>query len=240
MSQPLGEVDQKALLRWAFQRRSEISKILSRMPARESRTGVETLISRVSRLETNLVGGTDPIEAWDEFVEFLDGEGADAWEYYLKQQEAVDKELQEAERRKARDRLAALAARVAVKARNKYQGGPNAQVGTVIAGLVDVTTGRTWVGTSGVAAHATAAHPVMTALLDRTRDVEKWPVASCAEVDAMKQYLHANNITSLQEIPAESLFFHAETWNEEARKWQGRSACKNCSQWFTKIQAQRV
>jgi hypothetical protein len=118
MSQPLGtigEVDQKALLQWAFQRRSEISKILSKMPARESRTEVETLISRVSRLETNLVGGTDPIEAWDEFVEFLDGEGADAWEYYLKQQEAVDKELQE----------------------------------------------------------ATAAHPAMTTLLDRTRDVEK-------------------------------------------------------------------
>jgi hypothetical protein len=236
----IGEVDQKTLLQWAFQRRSEISKILSKMPARESRSGVEALIGRLSRFETNLVEGRDPIEAWDEFVEFLDGTGADAWEYYLQKQEAIDKELQEAERRQARNRFAALAAREAIKTRNKYPGGPNSQVGTVIAGLVDVTTGLTWVGTSGIAAHKIPTHSVMTTLLKDTRDVEGWPVASCAEVDAMKQYLRDSGITSVKNIPTEALYFHAETWNEKARKWQGRSACKNCSQWFAKIQAERV
>jgi hypothetical protein len=50
----------------------------------------------------------------------------------------------------------------------------------------------------------------------------------------------AGRLTRVGKIPAGVLYFHAETWNEEKRKWQGRSACKNCSQWFDKIDAQRV
>jgi hypothetical protein len=88
--------------------------------------------------------------------------------------------------------------------------------------------------------HQYASHTVMTELLKGTKQAMEWPVASCGEVDALKQYLHDVGITSVAKIPSGSLYFHAETWNDKAGKWQGRSACKNCSQWFEKIGAQRV
>ncbi len=244
MSQPfgaIGEVDRKTLLGWAYQRRSEASSIYKTMTVHQPRTAVEELIERLRKLEGSLVDeGRDPIKAWDAFIAFLDDYDTGGWTFYLERQAAIDKEIEDEERRLTRQRLAALAATEAVAMRNKYPGGPNVLVGTVIAGLVDVETGRTWIGTSGQTAHTRAAHTVMTNLLKGTVKAEEWPVAACAEVDAMKQYLHDMGIDSADGIPADTLYFHAETWNSSAGKWQGRAACKNCSQWFKKISAQRV
>ena len=93
--------------------------------------------------------------------------------------------------------------------------------------------GNTYLGTSG---HG-ALHAVMGKLLVGVQKVEDWPTNVCGEIDAMNQYLAGNPWTEIAQIPKGELFSHAETWDATARKWKGRSACKNCEQWLKKIEA---
>lgn len=244
MSEPhrqITEIDRTALKNWAYQRRSEMSAILRKMKVGDPKDAVEELIKRLGTLESSMLSEeVDPMTAWSAFIDYLDEKDSGGWSFYLEKQAILDKELEETRRKEAIERFAALAATKAVQFRKGHAGGPGSTVGTVVAGLANVEDGSSWVGTSGVSLHKYASHPVMAKLLANTHQAEDWPVEACAEVDAMKQYLHQANITSVDQIPKGALFFHAETWDDRKRVWKGRSACANCSQWFEKIGAKRV
>ncbi|MGW0595212.1 alpha/beta fold hydrolase [Streptosporangium sp. NPDC002607] len=97
-------------------------------------------------------------------------------------------------------------------------------------------TGKTWPGTSGEYS-LSKKHPVMAKVLAGVTQVEEWPVTACGEVAAMNAYLNSAGITDVSKIPRDTLYFHAQTWNAMAGKWQARSGCGNCRQWVTKIGA---
>src|SRR5205085_1024247 len=107
--------------------------------------------------------------------------------------------------------------------------GPDGTTGKTIAAAVELSTGRTWVGHSGISNHKQAAVAAMTALLTGCLQVEDWPNASCAEVDVMKQAM-----TDGADYE-EELWFHAYTWDEQKNRWVGKTWCRNCAQWAKKI-----
>lgn len=178
------------------------------------------------------------------FAKWRDGEGESAWERFralraeLLDRERRERELEEAERRRGnRDACRQAAISAAIELRDANPQGPNARVGTVCAGLAHIS-GVVWRGTSG--APLSDLHPVMGTLLSGVVQIEKWPVGACGEVHAMNQYLTAQSIDKVSDIKGEDLFSHAETWNDVERKWQGRAACKNCSQWMDKVKINRA
>lgn len=180
------------------------------------------------------------------FEEWKVYDGYEAWPAFESAQAPVSTEAKAvlAEQTRVRDHRdnSATATSLAVALARQNPGGPNVNVGTVIAGLAD-SAGGSWTGTSG---HGGTLHAVMLELLSRVNKVEEWPVAVCGEVDAMNKYLNARGIQSIADIPRGGLFSHAETWGWPSEKdrrtgrngrWQGRAACANCEQWLTRIGA---
>jgi hypothetical protein len=167
-----------------------------------------------------------------------------AWAYYRTDRQKKERAEEEERQRLERERRRSLARQAAIGFRDRYPAGPASQnhVGTVVAGLVDVTLPlpgkRYWLGTSGVDNHKIQQEPVMADLLKGVKQLEDWPVTACAEVDVMKQYIVAMGITDKARIDGSVLFFHAETWDETQKRWKARTACGNCSQWISAIGAE--
>lgn len=186
-----------------------------------------------------------PTAIVDDFVVWKGDKGYGDWPLFETAQNRI---VAEARKRKANLDLAKQVAKIAENARamaisrrNRFPNGPNGVVGTVCAGLADST--GTWGGTSG---HNDVLHDVMKTLLSPVQQVEKWPVGTCGEVQAMNQYLKDRNIKSVNDIPRGSLYSHAETWKWPTAKeqekgingtWGSRGACLNCEQWLNKIGA---
>ncbi|MEV4747475.1 hypothetical protein AB0K21_13965 [Streptosporangium sp. NPDC049248] len=202
--------------------------------------GVELLMNRLRRLESAIIGGTSEASARAAFIDWVNDNDGGGWAYYLTKKAEADRQEAEAQAKARHERITASAREEAVSLRNKHPGGKGVAVGTVIVGLADTITGKTYTGTSGAYTYADKRHAVMEELLVGVPQVEDWPVNACAEVDAMNKLLIARKITKKSEIKAETLYFHAETWNSTSGKWQARSACKNCDVWLKKIGAGRV
>ncbi|WP_030922694.1 YwqJ-related putative deaminase [Streptosporangium amethystogenes] len=226
---------------WAFGARTLLDGFFRKMTILNmEKDGVELLMKRLSRLELAIIEGTSEASARAAFIDWVEENDGGGWTYYLTKKAEVDRQEAEAQAKRRHEMIIASAREEAVGLRKKYPGGKGATVGTVIVGLADTTTGKTYTGTSGAYVHADKRHSVMEALLVGVPQVEDWPVNACAEVDAMNKLLIAREITKKSEIQVETLYFHAETWNGKAGKWQARSACKNCDVWLKKIGACRI
>ncbi|MFC6084327.1 hypothetical protein [Sphaerisporangium aureirubrum] len=226
---------------WALKARQDLARYIKPLTIRDDvKPYAEAVEKQLVALESAIgVKKTDQSVARAEFITWLLRNDYGGFQFYV---DSKDKEILEANRLAAEaavNKIIASARDAAVQLRNQHGGGSGAAVGTVVSGLADVTTGNTYTGTSGNFAYVTQ-HAVMLTLLAQTTQVENWPVTGCAEVDAMNNYLHHMNITSVAGIPRGKLFFHAETWNSNSRKWQPRSACSNCDQWIAKIGAGRI
>lgn len=206
---------------------------------------MQAVAKRLAQVERDAqIRERDPNAIWDEFTAWQQSaEGTLAWLRFKElrdewaERKRKEREREEAERRRGNReacRQAAVSAAIALRDANPR--GPNARVGTVCAGLAHIS-GIVWTGTSG---GALDLHPVMRTLLDGIGQIEDWPLAACGEVHAMNQYLTAQGIGSINEIDGEDLFSHAETWNAVENKWQGRAACRNCSQWMDKVKINRA
>lgn len=176
-------------------------------------------------------------------------DAGNAWNSYHAWQKAKDQQAEEEKLSRERHEIALRAVDKAQEICKNNNGGPtdDNKLGTVVAGLADVAHQRFWAGTSGVPHHLVQSHPVMTELLKGTHQAQDWPVEACAEVDVMKQYLTSFKIRSVSEIDGKSLYFHAEGWSlinsknpAGGYRWKPWAACNNCSQWFGKINAQRI
>ncbi|MGJ6963499.1 hypothetical protein ACSDR0_16470 [Streptosporangium sp. G11] len=223
---------------WAFGARTLLKGFYDKMTiANKEKPYVELLMTKLSRLESAIIGGTAETVARTTFVEWVRDEDEGGWSYYVQVKAAEDLRLAREAREARRQEIIGKARSEAVKARSRYSSGNNSAVGMVISGLADTVSDTVYVGTSGAYAYAKVQHPVMKELLTGVAMVESWPVTGCAEVDAMNQFLIARAITRKAQIEPGTLYFHAETWNEKSGKWQARGACKNCGQWLSKIEA---
>ncbi|GAA3421450.1 hypothetical protein [Streptosporangium vulgare] len=226
---------------WAFGARTLLDGFHRKMTILDrEKEGVDLLMKRLSRLEFSIVSGTSEGSARGAFVEWVEENDAGGWAYYLAKKAEVEREQAEEQAKRRHEMIIASAREEAVNLRRKYPGGKGTAVGTVIVGLADTVTGKTYTGTSGAYAYADKQHAVMEELLAGVPEVESWPVNACAEVEAMNKLLIARKITKKSEIQAGTLYFHAETWNSRDGKWQARSACKNCDVWLKKIGACRI
>lgn len=235
------QVPRTGVKEWAFSARSLLDGFFRRMTILDrEKDGVELLTQRLLRLESAIIGGTDEGTARAAFVTWVEENDGGGWAYYLGKKAEVERQKAEEQAKRRHEAIISSAREEAVTLRKKYPGGKGSAVGTVIVGLADTITGKTYTGTSGAYAQATKKHRVMEELLAGVPQVEDWPVNACAEVEAMNKFLNAGEITKKSEIQAETLYFHAETWNEKSGKWQARSACKNCDVWLKKIGACRI
>lgn len=204
----------------------------------------------LAKTENSITPSTSKRTVNKQFKQQLEAkELVEAWNSYLEWQKAQDEQAEEAALNKKRNEDARRAAKEARRICNENPRGPtdDNDLGTVVAALADVGHQRVWSGTSGVPHHRVQSHPVMTELLKGTYRAEDWPVEACAEVDVMKQYLTDLQITGISEIDGENLYFHADGWSlinpknsDGGYRWKPWAACRNCSQWFEKINAQRI
>ncbi|MFF5210144.1 hypothetical protein [Streptosporangium sp. NPDC000396] len=228
------------LKKWALNARMFLQDaIKADQPVGSFADALEALRSRMASLETSLLNGTAESEARKAFITWVREKSTQgAWVYYATKKVEADR-LKAAEAA-----LKTHAARIdrarseAIKTRNTSAAMGSAY-GTVIAGLSDSSSDDYWIGTSGAYTRSAQQHPVMQELLAGVGQGEAWPVNACAEVDAMNQYLIARGFTRKAQIPAGTLYFHAETWNYDEGKWQARKTCGNCSGWIKKIDGRR-
>lgn len=114
----------------------------------------------------------------------------------------------------------------------RHSHGPDQQTGKTIACFVQVTDLACYIGHSGFGHHnqqvGHQSQQRMTQLLNGVGQVEEWDVDVCAEVDCMKQALHAG-------ASEDDLVWYCFTWNGKTMRWTGRSACFNCRQWLAKL-----
>ncbi|WP_433249500.1 hypothetical protein ACQPYK_02485 [Streptosporangium sp. CA-135522] len=200
---------------------------------------LEALRRRMASLESSLLGGTTESEARKAFITWVREKSTEgAWAYYAAKKVEADRLKAVEEARKTHALRIDRARSEAIKLRNTPAVMGSAY-GTVVAGLSDTASDDYWIGTSGAYTRADQQHPVMRELLADVGQAEAWPVEACAEVDAMNQYLIARGFTRKNQIPLGTLYFHAETWNYEASKWQSRKTCGNCSAWIKKIDGRR-
>ncbi|MCT9929798.1 hypothetical protein N5079_06140 [Planotetraspora sp. A-T 1434] len=241
---------------WFYLRRAQVEALARSMTIKSdiSPDVMEFLGRKLRTMEGRLTGGIPPATVVNDLQAWL-GEGGDhgAWDFYVaaqtKQDQAELARQAEAARSLAVDQARNRASAAAIALTKTYGSGLLSDRGTgrVIAGLAVVNTPATFTGISGVDKHTHPSHPVIDELLKGTHKAEEWPQASCAEVDALKSYLHAAAppITSIAQIPRGALVFHAQVWNiggprggkSSTPHWQARGACANCSQWVEKIGA---
>jgi hypothetical protein len=215
---------------------------------------MDALWRKLGALETQAGGNTPLATVVQDFQQWLVYPNEDAWEFYVAEQRKLDAAELERQRQAAQERAVSTAKQEAVDAAialtRTYGQGLLSDRGTgrVIAGLAFVNNaGVTYTGISGVNMHTHATHPLIDELLKGTHQAEEWPQKSCAEVDALKTYLHTTvpAINSIAQIPQDTLVFHARVWNPGGVQsgktvtphWQPRGACKNCLQWVDKIGA---
>lgn len=244
---------------WFYQRRVQVEGLARQLNPKSdfSQDTMERLGAKIRNAETRLAGGEDHVAVVADFRAWVvDGSDYGAWNYYKTWQLAQDQAAADALAKAAAEQALSDAKNAANRAatsetKKRPRGLMNSDntAGRVIAGLAFIgTPGVTYFGISGVDMHAASGLPVnqvITALLSGATQAEKWPLAACAEVDALKRYLTANGITSVAAIPKDTLVFHAEVWNPGQQwdgkttspHWQPRAACKNCKQWIGKIGA---
>ncbi len=242
---------------WLFLRRAQVWSLVKTLTIKSEigKDTMEALWKKLGALEVQALGNTPLNVVIGDLQEWLDAyKDGGAWDYYVTEQKRLDAvELaRQAEAAKARavGEAKQRAVDAAVALSKTYGNGllSDRQTGRVIAGLAMVNNaGLTYTGISGVDMHIHATHPVIDELLRGTHKAEEWPQTSCAEVDALKSYLHAAipAINSVAQIPRDTLVFHARVWNTGGSKsgkaatphWQPRGACANCSQWVEKIGA---
>lgn len=259
---PATTVTSADLASWLFQRRSQVKALVVNRGPHSDYDGdtMELLLKKLQSLDSSLAtSALTPAQVVQNLQTWL-GQEKDhgVWNYYVNDQLAKDD--RERQRQRGEDEAQRLTrakndARVAagqVAGENSHgmlsSRESEQPVGRVIAGLALIgQPGVTYRGISGVDKHLHATHALVSALLAGTQQAEAWPVASCAEVDALKRFLHAQQ-PPLAAIPADTLVFHAMVWHpggkwggkETTARWQDRSACKNCAQWFSKIGAIRA
>ncbi|MEZ0074758.1 hypothetical protein [Planotetraspora sp. GP83] len=229
--------------KWAFDRYKEVEALHARMSIQESdpsKDDVEKVVKRLRALEIAVaVNHEDPVAAKQRFEDWARREAKVAWLYYVEHWKKQKAKEEEENARKERDRRKLLARQAVVEFRKTYAGAPDpeSEVGTVLAGLVDVKTGLVWLGSSGVPNRRYALTTIMRDILKNVRQVEKWKTDVCAEVDVMNTYIKEIGITSPADIVGKNLNFHAETWDDLRQVWKARGACGNCRQWITDINA---
>jgi hypothetical protein len=246
--------DSKKLSEWAHARRTEAEAIRVGMSLRNSypsQQEVEELRDKLGALNSALARSADPVVSRAKLVDALKSPLTPlygAWIYYLQMQAQLDQKRRAQEEENERQRRRQLASTVAVQYRNSH----HSPSGTVVTGLVDLSTATTWAGPSGSANRAIPVlHPVMSALLAKTNAVAEWPTAGCGEVNVMNSYLYTTTYNSIDAVPKNNLVFHSETYDDGKPKqtaggkvipaatpgWKGRGACPNCKQWMALIGA---
>lgn len=242
---------------WVGLRRAQVlvlSKTLT-IQSKVGRDAMDALWSKLGTLASQAAGNTPLDTLIRDFQQWVDTYPNDeAWDFYVAEQQKLDaaelaRQMEAAKVRAVSD-AKQRAVDAAIALTKTYGGGLLSDRGTgrVIAGLAIVNNaGVTYSGISGVDMHTHTTHQVIGELLKGTNQAEDWPQTSCAEVDALKTYLHAAipAINSIAQIPQGTLVFHARVWNPGGPKsgkvvtphWQPRGACKNCSQWVEKIGA---
>ncbi|MER6170811.1 hypothetical protein [Streptosporangium sp. NPDC001681] len=180
--------------------------------------------------------GKSESTAREELVAWLGGNDTGGWGTFMTHVTRMETLKAQEKESKEKISLASTARQEAQHLIKKYSTGSGDKVGTVIAVVAHAGTGKTWPGTSGEYS-LSKKHPIMAKVLAGVTQVEEWPVTACGEVAAMNAYLNSTGITDVSKIPRDTLYFHAQTWNAMAGKWQARSGCGNCRQWVTKIGA---
>jgi hypothetical protein len=241
---------------WFCIRRAQVLALGKTLTIRSAvgQDAMDALWKKLGALENQAGGNTPLATVVQDFQQWLVYPNDEPWDFYVAEQQKLDaaeraRQL-EAARVRAIDEAKQRAVDAAIAETTNYGGGLLSERGTgrVIAGLALVNNaGVTYTGISGVDMHTHATHPVIDELLRGTNQAEDWPQISCAEVDALKSFLHAAipAINSVAQIPRDTLVFHARVWNPGGSKsgktttphWQARGACKNCSQWVAKIGA---
>lgn len=242
--------DPGKLRAWAGDRKGEVDCIHRTMTIRNSWPSMHD-VERMSNKLNALKWADDQAigVARGTLIDELNGPLYSAWCYYLEEQAKLDRAREEKEERERRERLKERARAKAIAYRNQHA----RTSGTVVTGLVDLQTGETYVGQSGMANRIVPRlHPVMRELLGGGDSLTGWPKEVCGEINVMNAYLHASKITSVSEIPENSLAFHSETFNsggdaisrttgkpvEKTPHWQSRGACDNCKTWILRIKAE--
>lgn len=247
---------------WFYLRRTQVAALASSYTPRSDfgEAGMIALEKKLRNMEGVLATGQQsPNAVIGGFKKWLD-EGWDdgAWTYYKDGQEAKD--LAESDRQDQEAKAVAIN-EAKDRARNEVQAlsrrnagglmsasGKNGRVISALAVVSDPVLLHT--GISGQDKHTYAGHPLIAPLLVGTHKAMDWPQEACAEVDALKSYLHElpEQLTAVSQIPRNTLVFHAMVWhpggNWEGKvtspRWQDRSACANCDQWLKKIGALRA
>jgi len=245
---------------WIFLRRAQVEGLARLLTPRSDfdKETMEALGLKLRAMESRITRGDAHATVVADFKAWIvvDSNDRGAWDYYKAWQQKHDGEVADAQVREA-------AAKAVSQARGRAGDAAAAQTrmrptglmasdgvnGRVIAGLALVgAPALSYFGISGTDMHAAssaAVDLVITELLKGTNQAEKWPQRSCAEVDALKRYLTAAGITSVANIPQDTLVFHAEVWHPggswngkiTSKRWQPRGACANCKQWVGKIGA---
>ncbi|WP_327092302.1 hypothetical protein OIE66_17145 [Nonomuraea sp. NBC_01738] len=248
---------------WFFTRKSQVRALVDGYTpqAAYEQYPMEALLKKLQNLDGALGAKTmaqgAAIRAFNEFINA--GGDYGAWKAYEIDQKAKDtaerlRQQEAAHQRQISDAKSA-ARRAASHVAHQYPHGvqsnaaaPGQPVGRVVAGLAVVGQVATYGGISGTDMHVHAGHPLLNSVIGGANNAEPWPVGSCAEVDALKTFLHANAFANFAAIPTGALVFHAMVWHpggvwqgkETSARWQDRGACKNCSQWFAKLGAIRA
>ncbi|MEV4889598.1 hypothetical protein AB0K48_09430 [Nonomuraea sp. NPDC055795] len=257
---PASTASAQAIKDWFYRRRTQVSALaVSYTPhSTFSQDAMEALEKKLRSMESFLANKGAPATAVDEFGKWLaSNSDYGAWDYYVADQQAKD--LIESDRQAQAMNAAAIN-----DAKNRASGGALAlsrqnaagmmsldkKNGRVISGLAVVgDAAQLYTGISGKDKHGFPDHPLIARLLEGTHQAMDWPQESCAEVDALKKYLHAQvvPVTALNQIPRNTLVFNALVWHPggnwegkvTSQRWQPRSACANCDQWLRKIGALR-
>ncbi|MEW9529231.1 hypothetical protein [Microbispora sp. NPDC049125] len=241
---------------WFYLRRTQVEALAGSMTIKSdfSKDLMEALGRKLRTMEGLISQDTPTATVVTQFQGWLDDyKDHGAWNHYVAEQAKLDKAEADRQEKATKDREISQAKQrassAAITLTKTYGGGLLSDRGTgrVIAGLAVVNSPATYTGISGVDMHTHATNSVIDELLKGTHKAEEWPQASCAEVDALKSYLHAAPapIVSIAQIPRGALVFHAQVWNIGGTKggkyvtphWQARGACANCTQWVEKIGA---
>jgi hypothetical protein len=247
---------------WFFQRRVQVEALVKSYTPKSAfnNDGMNMVSKKLLRLESSIASGDmTAAAAVNNFQTWLnDSEDWGAWADYVADQQERDR-AERARQQEEQQRAAIAAAKVrardaARRLSGQYAGGLLSDRGTgrVIAGLAVVgAPAAVHQGVSGIDMHTHNNHLLIAPLLAGTHQAEAWPQASCAEVDALKSYLHAHvpAFNTLADIGNGGIpVFHAMVWHpggkwqgkETSARWQDRAACANCDQWLDKIGALRA
>lgn len=246
---------------WFYLRRTQVAALARSYTPQSNFTQAEMdgLENKLRNMEGILATDQPPKTAIGNFKQWLD-EGYDngAWTYYKNGQETKD--LAESDRQAQAAKAAEIneakgRARNGVLALSKKNSGglmaASGRNGRVISALAVVSDpALLHTGISGQDKHQYVDHPLIAPLLAGTSKAMDWPQEACAEVDALKKYLHALpvQLTAVSQIPRNTLVFHAMVWHPggnwegkaTSQRWQDRSACANCDQWLKTIGALRA